>query len=151
MKLIFSAIMLVVIALVYLYLADSLSEKPTVTHELNLDLGKSRAAVKKLESISHYNSIIDRPLFVEERRFEEEKKPVTIVKPVAVIEKLNVKALGIALSGEGLIAVLTDKKNGKTLRMRIGEKIYGWTLKGVSESSFTFSKGGKEKVVNFKE
>jgi hypothetical protein len=151
MKLIFSAIMLVAIALVYFYMSDSLSEKQTVAHELNLDLGKPGAAVKKLENINHYNSIIDQPLFVEERRFEEEKKQVKIVKPVPVIEILNVKPLGIALSGEGLIAVMTDKKNGKTLRMRIGDEIYGWTLKGVSEFSFTFSKGGKEKVVNFKE
>ncbi len=61
-----------------------------------------------------------------------------------------VQALGIAVTGETILAVIKDLENGKVYRLRIDEEINGWTLKDVSTDSFIFSKGETEKSIGFK-
>lgn len=151
MKLGFSLLLILAIAVVYYFMSDTQSGIVSQVQDLKLkSANASSDNVKNLQHISNYNAIVDRPLFIEQRRFEEEKTEV-VVKPKPVIQELLVQALGIALTADGILAVIKDSKNGKTLRLRIGDEIYGWTLKGVSESSFTFSKDEREKVINFKE
>jgi hypothetical protein len=151
MKLILSIILILVIAMEYFLMSDPVSEAKIDDHGLKLEVNNSVPGVKKLERINAYNSIVERPLFIAERRFEEEKKVKKLVTKAPVIQDLRVQALGIALAGDGLLAVVKDLKNGQTLRLHIGDELYGWSLKSVSEISFTFSKGGKEKLIKFKE
>ena len=107
-------------------------------------------SIKKLGNIDEYESITEKPLFVESR--EKTIKVVKKKKPQrkAVVQDLKVQALGIALTNEGVLAVIKDLKNGKIIRLRINEEIYGWSLDGVSEDSFTFSKDGQTKIIKFK-
>ncbi|MCP4078465.1 MAG: hypothetical protein GY744_20075 [Gammaproteobacteria bacterium] len=127
-----------------------LQNKEIESEEYNVNFNQEDLSVKKLGNIGEYESITERPLFVESR--EKSKKVVKKkkVKRKPVIEDLKVQALGIALTNEGILAVIKDLKNGKIIRLRIKEKIYGWSLDGVSEDSFTFSKGEQGKVINFK-
>jgi hypothetical protein len=150
MKLILSILLILAIALVYYFNRGSEIDTQQSTHDLQIGYSEGDVSGKKLKNLNQYSAIIERPLFIEERQFEEEKKVKVVTRPKRVIEDLKVKALGIALTSEGILAVLKDLKNGKNLRLRIGEEIYGWRLDGVSESSFTFSKGGREKVIAFK-
>jgi hypothetical protein len=151
MKLVFSIVLVLCIALEYVFLSNPVSENKNENHDLKFEANTTVASVKSLQNITNYNAIVERPLFIEERRFEEEKKEEKVVRRAPVIQDLRVQALGVALSGDGLLAVIKDLKNGQTKRLHIGDDIYGWVLKGVSESSFTFSKDKREKVVKFKE
>lgn len=150
MKLIISIFFVLGIALVYYFGSGAETEDQQAAPDLQIGQVQDEVREKKPDSLSQYKAIIERPLFIEERQFAAEEEVKVVIKPKPVIEDLKVQALGIALSSEGILAVLKDLKNGKTLRMRIGDEIYGWALKGVSETSFTFSKGGKEKVITFK-
>lgn len=150
MKLIISILLTLGIALVYFMTGESETDSNQQNQELQIGYAQDDVRVNNLKSLNQYNAIVERPLFVEERQFEPEEEVKVVSKPKPVIEDLKVQALGIALTSDGILAVLKDLKNGKNLRLRIGEEIYGWRLDGVSESSFTFSKGGREKVVAFK-
>jgi hypothetical protein len=150
MKLIFSILLIFGIALVYYFSRGAEPDNQQAAHDLQIGYQKDEVRGKNLENLNQYNAIIERPLFIEERQFTVDEKVKVVRKPAPVIDDLKVKALGIALTGDGILAVLKDLKNGKNLRLRIGEEIYGWRLDGVSESSFTFSRGGKEKVIAFK-
>ena len=150
MKWVLTLLLICAFVAIYLLFGHSEQQKQAVS-DLQIASTQDNANAKQLGSMNSYEVIVKRPLFIEQREFDKEQpvKKVRRVKPV--IEDLKVKALGIALTGEGILAVLKDLKNGNSVRLRIGEKIYGWRLDAVSETSFTFSKSGKEKVVVFKE
>jgi Tfp pilus assembly protein PilO len=150
MKAIISLILFIALVLLYLIQGQSEEEQQQTTRDLKINYSQDDTNVKQLKNLNAYNAIVERPLFLEERQFEEEKKVKVVTRPKRVIEDLKVTALGIALTSDGILAVLKDLKNGKNLRLRIGDEIYGWRLDGVSESSFTFSKAGREKVIAFK-
>lgn len=151
MKLLFSLIFILGIALVYYFSRGAETDNQQAAHDLQIGYAQDEVSGKNLKNLNQYDAIIERPLFIEERQFAEEQKVKVVRKPKPVIEDLKVKALGIALTGDGILAVLKDLKNGKNIRLRIGEEIYGWRLDGVSESSFTFSRDGKERVIAFKD
>jgi len=150
MRYFFTLILLIALFFTYFFVVNILQNKEIESEEYNVNFNQEDLSVKKLGNIGEYESITERPLFVESR--EKSKKVVKKkkVKRKPVIEDLKVQALGIALTNEGILAVIKDLKNGKIIRLRIKEKIYGWSLDGVSEDSFTFSKGEQGKVINFK-
>jgi hypothetical protein len=149
MKLLFSMILLAAIFLSY-YLLSSLLGKAVTAPVNTLSFTESGAEIRKLEAFSAYEDIAQSPLFDTDRKPEkiEVKKKVVYKKPVQ--KDLTVKALGIAITGESILAVIKDMKNGKIIRLRINEEIYGWALKGVSTDSFVFSKGEIEKAIRFR-
>ncbi len=151
MKIIVTTLLLISLGVVYFFMDSPESDVSAVDSNINIGFSNKELKEKSLESISHYNAIIEKPLFIEDREFEKEEEVKIVRKPKPVIEDLKVKALGVALTSDGLLAVIVDLKNSKNLRLRIGDKIYGWRLDGVSESSFTFSKDGKEKVIAYKD
>jgi hypothetical protein len=151
MKYIISLVLIIAIVLLFFINSNIEPGSRQAPHELQFSFNQETTNVKKLKNMGDYNAIVERPLFIEDRQFAEVKKVKLVPKKRPVIDDLKVKALGIALTGDGILAVLKDLKNGNNLRLRIGEEIYGWRLDSVSESSFTFSKAGKEKVVAFKD
>ncbi len=150
MKYFASILLVLTAALSFYFLNNALMEKANVTQELHMNVSSNANSVKNIGKISEYSAIVERPLFIEERRFEKEQQQKVIRKATPVVQDLKVQALGIALTGEGIIAVLKDLSNGKIYRLRIGEEIYGWSLKSVSHESFTFVKGEAEKLIKFK-
>jgi hypothetical protein len=132
-------------------LIDKLVGEGVETPKAGLEFNEYDASLKKLKSVRDYSDIAERPLFDEDR--VAEKKAVKKVKKVVrrpMVDDLRVQALGVALSSDGILAVIKDLKVGKTVRIRIDEEIYGWKLKSVADNKFTFSKQGKEKVIYFK-
>lgn len=107
-------------------------------------------SIEELELFDNYRVITSKPLF------DQDRKPmkVAVVKKVAqqkkVAKPLKVQALGIAVTGESLLAVVKDLRTGKISRLRVNDELDGWTLRSVSNNSFVFAKGGIEEVVKFK-
>ena len=145
-----SLILLLAIPATYYFVENILQSKEIESKEYIVNFEQDAFSIKKLGNIDEYESITEMPLFVESR-----EKFIKVVKKKklqrkAVVQDIKVLALGIALTNEGILAVIKDLKNGKIIRLRINEEIYGWSLDGVSEDSFTFSKEGQSKVINFK-
>ncbi len=149
MKLLISTTLLAAIFLSY-YLLSSLVGEDVSVPVNTLNFSQSGSEIKKLQAFNVYENIAKIPLFDADREpVKVEVKKKTVRKKV-VQKKLLVKALGIAVTDEGILGVVKDMKTGKILRLRINEEIDGWILKSVSANSFVFSKDETEKVIKFK-
>jgi len=99
---------------------------------------------------SDYRIITDKALFNEERRVET-LRPRARPAPAPVRdERLELLALGIAVSDEGFLAVVKDKRKGAIIRMRLNERFNGWELQAISPDGFTYNKAGREAFIPFK-
>ena len=138
------------IAGTYYFVSNLLDNKEVENKEYVANFSKEDSGVVKLGQLANYDSISNRPLFTESRELAKKviKEKRKVIKPV--IQDLKVQALGIALTGEGVLAVIKDLRNGKIVRLRINEEIYGWSLQGVSEENFVFMKDKQRKLINFK-
>ncbi len=150
MKLIISIVLLVMIFISYWYLNKRIDETGSATQVFNMDVNPGKLDLKHLEDQNSYNSIVERPLFIEEREFKREVEQKITKKVTPVEKKLNVKALGVAVTNENILAVVKNLTSGKIIRMNVGDLIEGWTLEGVSEDSFIFSKNDQRKIIRFK-
>jgi len=149
MKLSISMTLLAAILLTH-YLVGSLVGKGVTVPSSTLSFTESGAEIRKLEAFNEYEDIAQNPLFDADRepaKIEVKKK---VIQKKQVKKDLMVKAIGIAVTGDSILAVIKDMSNGKILRLRINEKINGWTLKSVSTNSFVFFEGKKEKSINFR-
>ena len=134
----------------YYVITDSLDRPSSDLPEYKVTLVNKGAQARSLKGINQYAAISRAPLFTESRKLVKPEKTKKIRRKVVVQQALSIKALGIALSGDGVIAVVKDLKNGKILRLGIQDKIYGWTLSSVSDGQFSFTKGSRSKIIKFK-
>ncbi len=149
MKFIISIVLLVMIFISYWYVSNRIEQTGNDSQIFDMDVTQAKLEINHLEGLGNYDSIIERPLFVPERQFEEVKKPV-VKKVRPVVKTLSVKALGVAVTNEDVLAVLKNLTSGKIIRMKVGDVIEGWTLDGVSEDSFIFSMDNQQKIIKFK-
>ncbi len=150
MRYFLTLILLLAIPATYYFVENMLQSKEVESTEYIVNFEQDALSIKKLGNIDEYESITDMPLFVESREKSIKVVKKKKMKRKAVVQDLKVLTLGIALTNEGVLAVIKDIKNGKIIRLRINDEIYGWSLDGVSEDSFTFSKDRQRKIINFK-
>jgi hypothetical protein len=140
-----------VILLTAIYLSDHLVSAMVGTgpnmQMSTLSFSESGYEIRQLDPFNAYDSISRKPLFDLDR----EPEKLEVKNEVIQIKKdLLVQAIGIAVTGETILAVIKDLDNGKIYRLRIDEEINGWALKSVSADSFVFSKSEIEKSIGFK-
>ena len=86
---------------------------------------------------------IERPLFWETRRPVDDEEPVaeeTEDKPPAELPA-GLSVSGVIQDGSDWFAVAALA--GKSLRLRVGEKVEGWTVKEISPDNVVFESGAK--------
>ncbi len=149
MKLSISITLLAAIFLSY-YLLSSLLGKGVSVPENTLEFSETGTEISRLLAIKEYEDIAKRPLFDADREPVKPKIKKKTIQKKPEKKKLLVKALGIAVTGDSILAVVKDMKTGKIIRLRINEQLDGWVLKSVSENSFVFSKDDTEKAIKFK-
>jgi hypothetical protein len=132
------------------YMVNLMINEEASAPSSNFKFASIGESIEELELFDNYRVITSKPLF------DQDRKPmkVAVVKKVAqqkkVAKPLKVQALGIAVTGESLLAVVKDLRTGKISRLRVNDELDGWTLRSVSNNSFVFAKGGIEEVVKFK-
>lgn len=150
MKTVISLILILLIAGSYFYVEHRLEAAERGIPDVALQIDPAEIRLSSLGRASDFSSISDRPLFVEQRKFEVEKKPEVNKKRAPVRRTLKVQALGVAVSNEGILAVVKSQTSGKIFRLNIGDEIDGWTLESVANQQFSFSRDNINKVVTFK-
>ena len=92
--------------------------------------------------VSQYSEIIERPLFLTDRRpvHEEAPPPEAPLPEPPKDEKLTL--LGVVLAPDITMALVQDDKTGKVARLRIGEQVNGWQLQSVQINRISLSSGG---------
>ena len=134
----------------YLWLAPTIENTPLQPEEYQINLAQAPKLTRQVTGLSQYSSIDQKPLFIQERKLTEKPPEKKRVINKTKVKKLNIQALGIALAGEGFIAVIKDLNTGKVKRLKINDQLYGWSLSTVAEGQFTFKKGKLEKAIKFR-
>ncbi len=148
MRILITLLLMSIIVLGYQKLNETFTREVTVPVDV-LDLSEYKVDIARLESAADYSAIAKLPLFEETRR-PPVAKVKTVVKKKPVEKRLQIQALGIAVTDDSVLAVIKNLRTGKIMRLRFNDQIDGWTLKEVAADRFVFEKNGIEKEIKFK-
>ena len=132
---------------------------PHLAHAANQDAQTAATMVDEtgwdIPSIEAVAEIVERPLFMENRRPYTAPAPIVIIEPEPqlpvepdITEQITLRATIII--GEKRIALIQELANGKQLRLRQGEQFNGWTLTGVETNAISMKKGDVVKQIELK-
>lgn len=147
-----TVITLVLLAGIYgcYFMLNSLIDRDVSVPGNKFDFSETDAETRKLRQFAQYQVISEKPLFDSDR---EPEKPVVeekVVEKKKAVRQLKVQALGIAIIGENLLAVVKNLRTGKITKLKVGEAIEGWELASVSADQFVFEKDETRKSFSFK-
>jgi hypothetical protein len=149
MKLLISILLLAAIGVTY-YLVDARVSAELSMTPSSFKFPQTNPEKRQLKPLAAYQSITENPLFDEDRKPPEVVVEQEVVKPKVVKKELMAQAIGIAVSGETLLAVVKELRSGAILRLKLNDDIDGWVLTSVSSSEFVFTKDDVRKIVAFK-
>lgn len=162
---------LLVVALLFPLVADGQAATPLVAREtpaepeaLRLDTPKAAAPAAPARVPPPVGRVIrgnplwgiplrqltatrERPLFVPSRRAPAPVVAAAAPPPPPPPEKapesepLQLALTGTVAGGDGAIGVFLDKASGTPLRLKVGEKHKGWTLRSVGRRDVVLAKG----------
>lgn len=151
MKQLFITLLLVVsLVTSYLLITSDLKKQAVEPTEYHISMPESSSPLNRVTHLSNYSAIVDKPLFIQSRTIARKAPQKKTVQKVVKQQKLNIKALGIALAGDGLIAVIKDLNNGRVMRLHLNDELHGWALARVADGQLSFKKGSTEKIVKFR-
>jgi|GEM_PF-1832443 hypothetical protein len=124
---------------------DSPSGHSAVGH--TVPAGRGGVAVEEspgfeLPDLETYTTIVERPLFAENRLPPDEEE-LESQTPV-VSTPLTLKLMGIIFTPRQRMALLQDAR-GKYKRLRPNESLDGWTLTALSGDKVSLQQGGEQK------
>jgi len=102
--------------------------------------------VQTLTNIDELDEIIERPLFSNTRRQQQEETEEVFDQQVAPQKPLKMPDLtlvGIVLSDDGKVALIKSKKNPKLQRVKLNEFISGWKLVELNPRSAKMESGSQ--------
>jgi hypothetical protein len=149
MRLFLSILLLAAIGTTYYLVEARVSAELNVTAS-SFEFPQTNPQKRQLKPLAAYQSITDSPLFDEDRKPPEVVVVQQEIKPKAVTKELMVQAIGIAVAGETLLAVVKELRSGAILRLKLNDDVDGWALTSVSTSEFVFTKDDVRKIVEFK-
>jgi len=101
----------------------------------------------KLGDINNFEAIVERPLFSPDRQPQE--AGTTEITPVqkTTIKKPELQLRGIVLSEDEQVALIKVRKDPGLKRIKLNEKIQGWTLTELKDNSAKLASGDQELVL----
>jgi hypothetical protein len=133
------------------YMANMELGKDVSVTSNTFGFSESTQNVRELDRFEEYQVIAGKPLFDPDREPLKRVVEKKITQQKVVRKRLEVQALGIAIAGDNLLAVVKNMRNGKIIKLHVNEDVEGWTLTSVSADSFVFAQGEIETVVKFKQ
>lgn len=114
-------------------------------------------SLKSLRDRQGYSLIAERPLFSATRRpaeIEDEPVATPVEEPKPPVEEQRLDGLtltAIIVKGEERIALMKDPQIDKTLRLKLGESIRGWSVTAVSDNTISLqSPNGNSSDLNLR-
>jgi hypothetical protein len=97
----------------------------------------------QIDPLNDYRDIIERPLFLAERRPPEEV-PEEMPASETPVDDEDLVLLGVVLTPDANMALLLVDQGGRIARLRVGEKVNGWELQSVQANQVNLHNGEKE-------
>lgn len=122
---------------------DSTPSTRVMKEETALQLNSSESLVAE-----DYDEISLRPLFIEGRQRIGGPGPIegdfTVDEPTNR-NSFKVRLVGVGLMDSATLVLVVDKK-GKYHRLHVNDKLEGWSVESIEQSSVVFSQEGKSKT-----
>ena len=96
------------------------------------------------------NETIDRPLFSPTRRAFVSPSRGVIIAPTTPSyrsKKFSYKLLGVLISKGRSIALIRDLSDGRNIRVRLGDRVQGWSIGKVGRHQISLNKRGEKSMV----
>jgi general secretion pathway protein N len=105
-----------------------------------------RETIAELPRIDEFAETVARPLFMATRRPPEpEEEVVEEAKTGAQRNLFNL--LGIVISSDERVALVTRRRGGEMLRLVVGQYIDGWRVETIRSDRMTLSQGDETEVL----
>ena len=96
-----------------------------------------------LPSISNYQVVVERPLFISGRRPLEPEAISTAAPPVPKHSDLTIQLIGVVITAKGQQVLVKDKKTQETSYLQIGDRIDGWIIQQIDPERLTLQHSGR--------
>ena len=100
------------------------------------------AASFEMPPLEAFSIVAERPLFSPTRR-----PPEGEVAAAAPRQMLDLTLIGVVLTAEERLAIVTPAGQGNAVRLGVGDSIQGWTLVAVEPERATFERDGEEETL----
>ncbi len=104
-------------------------------------------ALTELPPIDVFSETVARPLFMATRRPPEPEEIEVVVEPVAGVERNLFNLLGVVISEDERVALVTRRRGGDFLRLVVGQRIDGWLVVTIKPDSMTLSRDDETEVL----
>lgn len=104
-------------------------------------------ALTELPPIDVFSETVARPLFMATRRPPEPEEVEAAVEPVAGVERNLFNLLGVVISEDERVALVTRRRGGDFLRLVVGQRIDGWLVVTIKPDSMTLSRDDETEVL----
>ena len=107
----------------------------------------SAAALVSVKPLNEYDQIVERPLFMQDRRPYAEEQVVDATqrnsrnKPVTGSAQDEYMLTAVIITSNKRIALLRSNKNNKLQKLNQGDELDGWTLTDVQPAQVSLTKG----------
>lgn len=105
------------------------------------------AALVAVKPLNEYDQIVERPLFMQDRRpyapeqVVEASQSNSRNKPVARTAQNDYMLSAVIITGNKRIALLQSNRNNKLQKLNQGDELDGWTLTDVQPAQVSLTKG----------
>lgn len=104
-------------------------------------------ALTELPPIDVFSETVARPLFMATRRPPEPEEVEAVLEPVAGVERNLFNLLGVVISEDERVALVTRRRGGDFLRLVVGQRIDGWLVVTIKPDSMTLSRDDETEVL----
>ncbi len=104
-------------------------------------------ALTELPPIDVFSETVARPLFMATRRPPEPEEVESVAETVAGIERNLFNLLGVVISEDERVALVTRRRGGDFLRLVVGQRIDGWLVVTIKPDSMTLSRDDETEVL----
>lgn len=126
---------------------DTEGKTSTPSSEKLLLKESPEATSLKLGDVNNFEAIVERPLFSHNRQPQEESAIEIIPVQKTPVKKPDLQLTGIVLSDDEQVALIKVRKNPRLKRVKLNEKVQGWTLIELKSNSAKLTSGDQELVL----
>ncbi len=101
--------------------------------------------IAELPRIEEFAETVARPLFMATRRPPEPEQ--VVVAPATGAQRNLFNLLGIVISADERVALVTRRRGGDFLRLVVGQRVDGWLVVAIEPDSMTLSQGDATEVL----
>ena len=104
-------------------------------------------ALTELPPIDSFAETVARPLFMATRRPPEPEEIEVEAEPAAGAQRNLFNLLGVVISEDERVALVTRRRGGDFLRLVVGQRVDGWLVVAIEPDTMTLSQGDATEVL----